>query len=67
MDIPSGLHADTGAVLGVAVRAELTVTFIGRKLGFYVGDGLDRVGRVLLDDLGVPAACFDGIDPASRG
>jgi NAD(P)H-hydrate epimerase len=66
VDIPSGLHADTGAVLGDAVRADLTVTFIGRKLGFYLGEGLDRTGRVLLDDLAVPNETFDGQIPAAR-
>jgi ADP-dependent NAD(P)H-hydrate dehydratase / NAD(P)H-hydrate epimerase len=66
VDIPSGLHADSGAVLGDAVRADLTVTFIGRKLGFYTGEGLDRVGRVLLDDLAVPSGTFDGTIPAAR-
>jgi len=66
VDIPSGLNADTGAIQGVAVRAEVTVTFVGRKPGFYVGEGLDRVGRVLVDDLGVPRATFDGAIPAAR-
>jgi len=66
VDIPSGLHADTGAVQGDAVRAELTVTFIGRKLGFYVGEGLDRVGRVLVDDLGVPSESRAGTVPVAR-
>jgi ADP-dependent NAD(P)H-hydrate dehydratase / NAD(P)H-hydrate epimerase len=66
VDVPSGLHADTGAVLGLAVHAEITVTFIGRKQGLYVGEGLDHAGRVILDDLGVPAACFDGSIPVGR-
>ena len=58
VDVPSGLHADTGAVLGAAVRAHLTVTFIGRKLGFYTGHGQDLVGHVVCDDLGVPGDTF---------
>ncbi len=66
VDIPSGLHADTGEVLGDAVRAELTVTFIGRKQGLYVGHGLDCAGRVLVDGLGVPVECFDGVIPVAR-
>ena len=66
VDVPSGLHADTGAVQGAAVRAELTVTFVGRKIGFYVGEGLDHVGRVLSDDLGVPTAAFGGTIPVAR-
>ena len=37
IDIPSGLHADSGAVLGSAVRAARTVTFVGLKIGLFVG------------------------------
>lgn len=58
IDLPSGLHADDGRVLGVAARADLTVTFIGRKLGCYLGEGPDCVGRVEFDDLGVPPAVY---------
>jgi hydroxyethylthiazole kinase-like uncharacterized protein yjeF len=61
VDIPSGLEADTGRVLGVAVRANLTVTFIGRKLGFYLGEGPEQAGRCVFDPLGVPAATYDGV------
>jgi len=66
VDIPSGLHADTGAMLGVATRAQLTVSFIGRKLGCYVGDGIEHTGRLVLDDLDVPAATFDRTEPVAR-
>ena len=51
VDIPSGLSADTGRVLGVAVRAELTVTFIGLKLGLFTGDAPDCVGALAFADL----------------
>jgi NAD(P)H-hydrate epimerase len=66
IDIPSGLHADTGAVLGTAARAQLTVTFIGRKLGLYVGRGLDHAGRIVLDDLEVPPETCAGAAPAAH-
>ena len=66
VDIPSGLHADTGAVLGVAARADLTVTFIGRKLGFYLGSGPDHVGRLVFDDLAVPPETYDRTAPTAR-
>ena len=61
VDVPSGLHADTGAVLGIAVRADATVTFIGRKLGCYVGQGRELTGRVVFDDLGVPRETYHGM------
>jgi hydroxyethylthiazole kinase-like uncharacterized protein yjeF len=58
IDIPSGLHADDGRALGLAVRADRTITFIGRKVGCYVGTGPDYVGRVEFDGLGVPPAIY---------
>jgi NAD(P)H-hydrate epimerase len=64
VDIPSGLHADSGAVLGAATRAQATVSFIGRKLGLYVGQGQEYTGRVVFDDLGVPRETYHGM-PAS--
>ena len=51
LDLPSGLCADTGCELGVAVRAELTVSFIGLKLGLFTGVGPDLVGTLVFDDL----------------
>ena len=51
IDLPSGLCADTGRVLGQAVRAELSVTFIGLKLGLFTADGPDRVGALVFDNL----------------
>ncbi|MGH8516392.1 MAG: NAD(P)H-hydrate epimerase, partial [Panacagrimonas sp.] len=59
VDLPSGLEADTGAVLGTAVRADVSVSFIGRKLGLYVGAGPDHAGRRAFSDLGVPASLVD--------
>ncbi|WP_440784831.1 NAD(P)H-hydrate dehydratase [Pseudomonas syringae] len=51
VDIPSGLSADTGQSLGVAVRADLTVTFIGLKAGLLTGEAADCVGELVFDDL----------------
>lgn len=56
LDIPSGLHADSGRALEPCVVADATVTFIGRKLGCHTADGPARAGDVFFDDLGVPAA-----------
>jgi hydroxyethylthiazole kinase-like uncharacterized protein yjeF len=55
VDIPSGVSADTGAIAGVAIHADLTVTFIGRKLGLYTGAGAAAAGEVVFADLGVGA------------
>jgi ADP-dependent NAD(P)H-hydrate dehydratase / NAD(P)H-hydrate epimerase len=54
LDIPSGLHADTGEMLGVAVRATRTLAFIGLKLGFYLGEGPNFTGVVMWDGLELP-------------
>jgi NAD(P)H-hydrate epimerase len=61
LDIPSGLDADTGMPLGVAVRAEDTVTFGCLKLGLLTPDGARLAGRVHLVDLGVPAIVLDKV------
>jgi len=66
IDIPSGLHADSGSVMGVAVRAAETVTFIGPKRGLYTGQGQDYAGTVGFADLGVPATVYTQCATACR-
>ncbi len=56
VDIPSGLDAQTGAVLGVAVRAAHTATFAHHKLGLLTPVGAAHAGRLHLVDIGVPAS-----------
>ena len=51
LDIPSGLESDTGRVLGCAVRATHTITFIGLKPGLLMLDGPDHCGRLTVADL----------------
>ena len=53
-DIPSGIHADTGAVLGCAVHAAVTVTFSCPKPGHYLGDGAEHTGDLRVADIGLP-------------
>ncbi len=55
-DIASGVEADTGRVLGRAVKADRTVSFSLAKIGQAVGDGAVLSGRVTVHDIGVPAA-----------
>ncbi len=64
VDIPSGLCSDTGAVLGAAVRADVTVTFIGRKAGLVSGEGPHYCGRIVFDDLAIPPQLYDRVTPA---
>jgi hydroxyethylthiazole kinase-like uncharacterized protein yjeF len=65
LDIPSGLHADTGEILGVAVRAKRTLTFLGLKLGFYLGEGPNCVGVVMFDGLELPAQALAHVEPTA--
>ena len=66
LDVPSGLHADTGHVLGAAVRATASVSFIGLKAGMFTGQGREYSGLILFDDLGVPSAMLDNGAPLAR-
>ena len=56
LDVPSGLDADTGLPLGVAVRAQLTITFGHYKLGLLTPGGAHYAGRLVVADIGVPAS-----------
>jgi hydroxyethylthiazole kinase-like uncharacterized protein yjeF len=66
LDVPSGLDADTGLPRGTAVRAQLTVTFVAPKPGLFLGTGAEHAGRIVCDDLDVPATAFAGRTPALR-
>lgn len=63
IDVPSGLAADTGAVLGVAVKAACTVTFIGDKIGLHTGEAPAYVGEIDFRPLGVKAQAFSDLAP----
>ncbi len=56
LDIPSGIHANTGQVLGVAVRADVTVSFAHLKLGLLTTASAEHVGRLEVVDIGVPGS-----------
>ena len=58
VDIPSGIDSDDGAVLGVAVRADLTVTFFRRKPGLLLLPGRSYAGEVVVSDLDVAADVY---------
>lgn len=52
-DIPSGLEADTGRVLGAAIKADYTVSFLAEKLGFSLNQGPGLCGKIFVVDIGV--------------
>ncbi len=66
VDLPSGLSADTGAQAGECIHASLTVTFIGRKLGLYTGDGPECAGDIYFADLDVPADVFRAVEASAN-
>jgi hydroxyethylthiazole kinase-like uncharacterized protein yjeF len=55
LDVPSGISADSGAVMGSAFRATHTITFIARKPGLYTLDGPDYCGEVSAAPIGLDA------------
>lgn len=66
VDIPSGLCSDTGQVLGAAVVADLTVTFIGLKRGLFTLHAADHTGELKFTDLQVPPEIYCQVDCDSR-
>lgn len=66
VDIASGIDAGTGRRWGTAVRAHVTVTFIGLKLGLFTGAGAGHCGTVVFADLGAPAALYADTQPLAQ-
>jgi hydroxyethylthiazole kinase-like uncharacterized protein yjeF len=62
VDIPSGLDATGGTVLGAAMRADLTATFGLAKIGQAVEPGIDYVGRLDVVDIGIPRSVIAEVD-----
>lgn len=61
IDIPSGLCSDSGAILGQAVRADMTVTFIGLKQGLFTHEAVACCGEIIFDGLRVPDDVYEQI------
>lgn len=63
VDVPSGLHGDSGEIMGCAPVAEHTVTFFRAKPGHYSLEGLRRCGALQVVDIGIPPGVLSGIAP----
>ena len=57
VDIPSGVCSDTGKVVGVAIKAAKTITFVFPKKGFFLNDGPNYIGEWKAVDISVPPSC----------
>ena len=63
VDLPSGLNADSGRIMGAAVKADLTVTYGFMKIGMAVHPGLDRCGTIHVADISIPSAAVAKAPP----
>jgi NAD(P)H-hydrate epimerase len=63
VDVPSGVHGDTGAILGAAPRCAVTVTFFRGKPGHHLFPGAETRGDLVVADIGIPEAVLDDIRP----
>ena len=61
VDVPSGLHGDSGEILGMAFAAELTVTFFRGKPGHFSAFGRKRCGELCIADIGIPTTVLGEI------
>jgi NAD(P)H-hydrate epimerase len=66
VDIPSGLNANTGNAMGLAVKANYTVSFIALKQGMYSGNAAEYCGKIVFSSLDLPDSLFKSFDCVSR-
>ncbi|MCL4108219.1 UNVERIFIED_CONTAM: hypothetical protein GTU68_065247 [Idotea baltica] len=62
IDIPSGLAANTGAIFGICIVADLTVTFVGLKQGLFTGQARNYVGDIVFDSLSIPNRAYHQLE-----
>lgn len=65
IDSPSGLNADTGAVMGSAVKADATLTFIALKQGLFTAQAAEYCGELIYSSLMLPDLVFKGVLPSA--
>jgi hydroxyethylthiazole kinase-like uncharacterized protein yjeF len=63
VDLPSGINADTGEVMGAAVAADLTVTMGLPKIGCLFHPGKECAGDLVVGDIGIPQEVIDEVEP----
>ena len=65
VDIPTGIDTDTGAVLGNAVKSDMTVTFNYAKIGHLLYPGAEHTGKLFVEDIGITGESFLGEKPGA--
>ncbi len=63
IDLPSGINGTTGAVMGIAVEVQETITFFRRKIGHVLLPGRLHCGNIRIADIGIPARVLDDVQP----
>lgn len=63
VDLPSGIDPNTGQILGTAIKATFTMTFIGLKLGLFTGKAKNYTGNIKLNNLGLPLDLYNNFTP----
>ena len=66
LDIPSGLHANTGRASVSTIKADATVTFIAMKTGLVTCNGLEYCGSICVNDLGLPIQWLADVEPTAQ-
>ena len=66
VDIPSGLHANTGKILGVAIKADWTVSFIALKRGLFTGFAAEYCGKIIFESLDVKNEVLSKVKNTSK-
>ncbi|BCN94088.1 bifunctional NAD(P)H-hydrate repair enzyme [Thiomicrorhabdus immobilis] len=66
VDIPSGLDANTGQILGIAVHAQVTCSFITQKFGFYTFQGPEVCGKIHFSSLFIPKELYKSETPLAK-
>ena len=66
LDIPSGVHPNSGQIMGAAIKASMTITFISHKLCFYIGEGKDLSGDIKCSHLDISQRHFSRLTEDMR-
>ncbi len=66
LDIPTGIDGDSGAILGCAVKADLTTTFVALQAGLFLGEASNHCGEVTFSGLEIPDECRAGVAAVMR-